>query len=176
MKILSEMGYTTFSCDDIYQEVTLREDYILEIGKRFPLVVVNGRIDRGKLSQIIFNDEKSRRELNQISHPLIMQELLTRMEKVEDSFVFAEVPLLFEGNFQNLFDAVIVITRQKEKRIASILQRDGGTRETIVKKMSAQWNYDGEQEFPTERAILLSNDGSEKDLFVKMQEVLTSLS
>ena len=176
VQILNEMGYTTFSCDGLYQEIIRRKSYVFEIEKRFPQAVVNGRIDRAKLAQIIFNDEGKRKELNQIAHPLIMQELLERMEKEKSDLVFAEVPLLFEGNFQNLFDAVIVVTRQREDRIASIIQRDGGTREDIVRKIDSQWNYDTDRDFPANHIILLSNDYSKKDLSIQIQNAIKRLS
>ena len=84
VQILNEMGYTTFSCDGLYQEIIRRKSYVLEIEKRFPQAVVNGRIDRAKLAQIIFYDEGKRKELNQIAHPLIMQELLKRNEDLQE--------------------------------------------------------------------------------------------
>ena len=114
LSYLKELGYPVFSCDEIYKEVISSKEYIDKIKEFFPEAVTHGCIERKILSEIVFNDPEKRALLNGISHPLIMQKLYEQMDTSENELVFAEVPLLFEGGFENEFDHVIVILRKEE--------------------------------------------------------------
>ena len=82
--------------------------------------------------------------MNRIAHPLIMKELLSKMQQIPDDFIFAEVPLLFEGGYESLFDYIFIITRSKKERIQSVTKRDNLSKEEILKRMDSQFNYNEE--------------------------------
>jgi len=71
-------------------------------------------IDRRLLASRIFHDEGARRLLESITHPPIIAELTSQIQKYRDSdvhgLVAAEIPLLFEANLQTLVDRVLVVT------------------------------------------------------------------
>ena len=48
---------------------------------------------------------------------MIMHRLSQQMSEVNNDLVFAEVPLLFEGNYQSYFSDVIVVVRGQQERI-----------------------------------------------------------
>ena len=171
-KFLSEMGYPVFSCDEIYQEVILSLDYIEKVTNLFPECIVNGRIDKKILAQIVFTDKSKLTRLNGIAHPLIMEKLFEKMYNCNQELVFAEVPLLFEGNYEDKFDSVIVIMRNKEKRIQSIISRDGITREQALDRINAQFDYDNSNErFKNCNAILIENNGTIVELKTQIQKI-----
>ena len=171
-KFLSEMGYPVFSCDEIYQEVILSLDYIEKVTNLFPECIVNGRIDKKILAQIVFTDKSKLTRLNGIAHPLIMEKLFEKMYNCNQELVFAEVPLLFEGNYEDKFDSVIVIMRNKEKRIQSIISRDGITREQALNRINAQFDYDNSNErFKNCNAILIENNGTIEELKTQIQKI-----
>ena len=172
-KFLSEMGYPVFSCDEIYQEVILSLDYIEKVTNLFPECIVNGRIDKKILAQIVFTDKSKLTRLNGIAHPLIMEKLFEKMYNCNQELVFAEVPLLFEGNYEDKFDSVIVIMRNKEKRIQSIISRDGITREQALNRINAQFDYDNSNErFKNCNAILIENNGTIEELKTQIQKII----
>lgn len=140
--ILRDKGYPVYSCDEIYEELIHSKTYINEIEKAFPTAIKQRKIDKTRLAEIIFANEQERIRLNQIAHPLIMQMLLERMNKTESEIVFAEVPLLLEGKFEDLFDQTIVVLRNLEDRIRSICARDGISPKKAVKRLNAQFDYD----------------------------------
>lgn len=144
IKIIKELGFPVFSCDEIYKEVVLSKEYVQRIEENFPTCVKNGIIDRKELSTIIFNQREKLDLLNSLSHPLIMQKLLMEMEKTPQSLIFAEVPLLFENGFETMFDHIIVIQRSKNNRIQSLLQRDNLSEQEIQKRIAAQFDYSKE--------------------------------
>ena len=144
IKIIKELGFSVFSCDEIYKEVILSKEYVQEIEKNFPTCVKSGKIDRTELANIVFNQPEKRDLLNRIAHPLIMKELLSKMQQIPDDFIFAEVPLLFEGGYESLFDYIFIITRSKKERIQSVTKRDNLSKEEILKRMDSQFNYNEE--------------------------------
>ena len=138
---IKEMGYDTISCDEVYAELTEREELLAKLSDTFGDVLApDGKLDRKKLSDIVFGDKLKLQKLNDITHSAVMNEVLSRSESSD--ICFCEVPLLFEGGFQRLFDAVIVVLRDKEKRIDSVIKRDNIVRNEVELRMGSQFNYD----------------------------------
>ena len=46
LRILKDMGYPVYSCDEIYKEILTRADYVVEVGRIFPNTVENGKINK----------------------------------------------------------------------------------------------------------------------------------
>ena len=160
--ILRDKGYPVYSCDEIYAELTRSKAYINEIAKAFPAAIKQGEIDKKSLAEIIFTNEQERIRLNKIAHPLVMNMLLKRMNENQSNVIFAEVPLLLEGNFENLFDQTIVVLRNLEDRIHSVCVRDGISSEKAMERLNAQFNYDDIQSknrLQKIGAILIENKG-----------------
>lgn len=141
LSILKKEGFACFSCDAIYDELIEDVAYIEKVKIAFPGVVFDGVIDRKCLSAIVFSSESQRLKLNALAHTSIMNKLHEKMDKEKGNLVFAEVPLLFEGDYQNQFDGVIVVVRDKEERIQSVQNRDGLTREEVLRRMNAQFDH-----------------------------------
>lgn len=138
-KILRESGYAVVSCDEVYAEL-IEGELKNPIAEKFPAVLgKDGKIDRELLAKTVFGDSEKINILNSLTHPIIMREALKRMC---GELSFCEVPLLFEGNFQNLFDGVIVVRREREKRIDAVCGRSGLTREQVIMRIDAQTDYD----------------------------------
>ena len=166
-KFIKALGFSVFSCDEIYKEVILSREYVAQVKEAFPECIVENQIDRKTLAQIVFSDAKRREALNAIAHPLIMQKLDKEMGSAPTTLVFAEVPLLFEGNYQNLFDFVIVVERDIEKRIESVKKRDGLSDEEILQRIQSQFDYSKIQEtecFKNGKIISIDNNGNVEEL------------
>ncbi len=86
-------------------------------------------IDRNKLAQIVFTDKKKLEALNNIVHPLVFelwQERLNIIKRQEEhAIVLSDVPLLFEGKMQDLFDLTMLILISPEEQISRLMQRNG---------------------------------------------------
>ena len=175
---LREMGYPVFSCDELYKEVIESDEYIQKLKILFPTAVQDGKVDRKTLSEIVFNDEDQLEQLNSLAHPLIMDLLMKKMKVCDERLAFAEVPLLFEGNFENLFDKVIYIARDKTQRVQAVLQRDGLSVEDIEKRIQRQFDGDtvsGQERLKKCNAIVIYNNGDKESLKEKILETLPSL-
>ena len=169
-KILREKGFQVFSCDEIYRELRGEQAYLDEIAKLFPDCVDEKGLNAPALSQRVFTDEVALERLNAVSHPLVMERLMARMNQL--SLSFAEVPLLFEGGFEELFDGVLAIRREKGARVAAVRSRDGLTEAEILARMDKQFD---ERMLSQKKCVILENDGDRADLSANLELALQSL-
>lgn len=170
--LLKAHGYAVFSCDEINRELWQDEKYLQGLAQLFPDCIVGGTIDKQRLSRFVFSDAEKLKQLNDYAHPRIMQKLDERMQS-ESGLVFAEVPLLFEGGYQNRFDGIIVVTRNTELRIASVMARDGLSREEVLRRISRQVSYD---KISDSRYYLIDNNEDREALDKKLRHILAQLS
>ena len=171
LRYISQIGYPVYSCDEIYKSVIQSKEYIDKISVLFPDVIVDGEISRELLAKQVFNHSENRRKINEIAHPLIMQNLYAQMSKCESELVFAEVPLLFEGNFEKDFDNVLYIYRNREKRIKGIIARNGLSKMDVEKRIAVQFNPDsieGKERLNEVHAHIIKNDKEPEDLYKKL--------
>ncbi len=109
INILKKLDESTYSTDAIYKELFDSSNELRrEIKKHFKT------LDRIKLSKIIFNSKIENEKLKEITHKYILRELFLRIEKDNSKRIFVEVPLLFEGSYNKLFDKTITVLESDE--------------------------------------------------------------
>lgn len=171
--ILKESGFPVFSCDEVYADLLNGGVLSAAIAGEFgDSVLTDGKVDRRKLSKCVFNDKDKLEKLNKITHGKIFEELFSRAEG-KSGLVFFEVPLLFEGGYQNLFDGVIVVLRGIEERISSVSVRDNLSLEEIEKRINNQYIYDNNS-FAQYYAI--HNSGKIDDLCGIIRDLLLKIA
>ena len=93
---------------------------------------VNRSIDRKKLGDIVFHDKDKLALLNSISHPLVKEEILRRIEKQKDAgkklFVI-EAALLIQDGYKEICDEIWYIYVDEETRIKRLMKQRGYTEE-----------------------------------------------
>ena len=126
LNCIKSMDYMVFSCDDFireaYKDAKLQD---IVVSKIEGLEV----FDKKKLSKIIYDNPQSRKELESIIHPIVGSGI-RKFEEINKNqkFIFTEVPLLFESNFDEYFSYSICVycleetrwQRAKERGIRSI--------------------------------------------------------
>lgn len=158
--IIRGLGFPVYSCDEIYRELLGNECFSKKIAAEFPAAAnVDGTLDRVKLSGFVFDDDRALAKLNLLTHQEIFKSFDIK-SKSED-FVFCEVPLLFEGGYARLFDDVIVVLREINSRIDSVVQRDGIDSLSVKKRIKKQFSYD---KINFEEYYVIHNEGSLSDL------------
>ena len=177
-KYISELGYPVFSCDEIYKEIYSTADFQNQLKDAFPDCMKNGKVDKGLLSQVVFSNPSALQRLNTFSHPIIMAELFSQMQAAKADVVFAEVPLLMEENLDKDFDFVIVVLRDREKRIEAICNRDQMSREAAEARMNNQWEYDSpenKQKLLQNKFFILENNATEQHLQSNVKKIINKI-
>lgn len=106
------------------------EDVFLAISTRFPKAITEGKIDKKKLVDIVFHDQKSLRALENILYPKAFKlhdQFLRDNVKKSTPMVVIEIPLLFEKRLESLYDKVVLVTCSKHLQAKWAMQREGMT-------------------------------------------------
>lgn len=163
--LLKRRGFAVFNSDQYARLTTHRGNPCCEkILETFgqDLADENGDIDRAKLAAVVFGNEEARKQLNAITHPFVKEGLLRFFERnSEQPAVFAEVPLLFEAGWQDLFDHILVITCSKETAITRMMEERDYTREQALARYESQ--IDPEKQISMADQVIY-NDGSLEEL------------
>ncbi|MEE9911422.1 MAG: dephospho-CoA kinase [Deltaproteobacteria bacterium] len=99
-------------------------------------------IDRNKLAAVVFNHPEKLKKLNVIVHPRVFEEWCRRLEEIKTQdphgIVFADVPLLFEGGMQHLFELTILVMIEPAHQIERLMARNAVCREDAELRLSCQ--------------------------------------
>ncbi|MBX9685109.1 MAG: dephospho-CoA kinase [Candidatus Obscuribacterales bacterium] len=172
-KILREMAYPVLDTDKIAHELQATDEVLrARLRARFGDAIFSdsGKLDRKKLASIVFNDKKALQDLNALMHPVIMAECRRRIAELKDaSFVFVEVPLLFEAGLQNEYDEIwIVIASEVEVR-KRLKERDKLSDEEVEKRIRSQFPQDVKV---AGSDYVIDNSGTINDARLRIQELL----
>jgi dephospho-CoA kinase len=123
------------------------------------ILAEGGEINRKKLGDLVFRNRALRQRLESLTHPLILAEMNRRI-RTSRGLVFVDIPLLFEGGREKLFDAVFSIAASRKKRLSRLSRRDGLTRAQIFARMNSQLGESGRK---NRADIVLENEAALPD-------------
>lgn len=99
-------------------------------------------VNRKKLGTFVFNNEKERNFLNQLIHPLVLEEkkkIIDKLRKEGRYKIFvSEAALTIESGYAEFFDKIIVVYCSEEIQIKRLMERDNISREVASKKIGSQ--------------------------------------
>ena len=101
-------------------------------------------VNRRRLAALVFQDEQSRKRLEDIVHPKVLRSIkhelhrLRRLRRVRA--VVLDVPLLVEVGAQDLVDALVVVTAPPGAQRKRLQETYGWSDEETTARMAAQWN------------------------------------
>ncbi|MBI4052038.1 MAG: dephospho-CoA kinase [Elusimicrobia bacterium] len=102
-----------------------------------------GRVDRQRLGKIIFKNIKKRRQLEKLTHPLILRKMRIWIQKIKEAgVVVVDVPLLFEKNLKSLFDLTLLVYAGPKDQLWRIRKRNGLAPGEALRRLRAQWPMD----------------------------------
>jgi dephospho-CoA kinase len=95
----------------------------------------DGRLDKKATAEKIFCDRELRKAVEAFLHPLVLKEIRDFISKLTDggSVVIVEVPLLFEGGYQTLFQKVITVHATREKALTRLAKAGISRREALAR-------------------------------------------
>ena len=142
LNCIAQLGGVILDCDAIYHELLRTDPTLLgTIEKRFPGTVENGALQRRKLGNLVFSDEKALNDLNQITHGAVKAEVVRRLAE-KPKLAAIDAIALFEGGLAELCDVTVAVTAPEEARIQRLMARDGIDRDYAKRRIDAQKNAD----------------------------------
>ncbi len=85
----------------------------------------SGNLDRTAFRTAIFEDESLRDEVNLLLHPLARSCMRDRCRQLTEPTILIEIPLLFEAQWQQDVDRIVVVYADALTRSCRIMARDG---------------------------------------------------
>lgn len=173
-ELFQQLGAVVVDSDQLAREVVERgssgfEQIVTLFGDE---ILKNGEINRSLLAEIIFKDPAKRKDLEQITHPLIRKAFADIVAKSGDqAIVINQIPLLVESKYEYNFDHVITVSTSEDKRIARLLAK-GYTQEQIQNRMKSQVS-DVDREKIADSII--QNNESEKELLPQVEKIWEQL-
>lgn len=172
-EIFEELGALVIDSDQLAREVIERgtSGYDAVLSRFGDSILKEGEIDRSALGAIVFADEKARRDLEGIIHPLVRERSEKIASRAGDSrIVINQIPLLVETSGAKRFDFVITVEADLEIRRERLRAR-GMKDYEISRRISAQAS---DEERKAIANIVITNNGSLDELTREVERVWDS--
>ena len=95
-------------------------------------------INKTYLRNVLFNDKETLNTLNKIVHPYVINRFEEWYTQLSAPYAIKEAAILFESGAYKYMDRIITVFAPVELRIKRIMQRDGTTRENVLKIIENQ--------------------------------------
>ena len=125
--IFKSLGVPIIDSDTISKEIILPgkpcfKDIVNEFGEE--MLTNKGTIDRYKLRDIIFNNDKARIKLENITHPIIFKNIDIQTSLINYPYCLVIVPLLIETKSVKYFDKVLLVDTLENIQFERVTKRD----------------------------------------------------
>ena len=101
-----------------------------------------GKLNRSKMAEIVFNDPQKLELLNQLVHPPTLRDAQEWIRAQKAPYVIKEAALLFESGSAAGLDYIIGIQAPVAVRLKRVMDRDKTTREEVLSRMNRQIDED----------------------------------
>lgn len=111
------------------------------VGAAFPQAIVDGIVDRNRLSAAVLGDPAALKRLEAIVHPLVREaetEFLARHRAAGTPLVVLDIPLLFEVGAEGRVDRIVVVSAPADVQRSRVMARPGMTVEKFEAILAKQ--------------------------------------
>lgn len=145
-RVLAAMGFRVYDCDreakrlmDHYARI--KDSLCREIHP--DCVDADGRINRSRLSEIVFADRTALDRLNSIVHSAVRADLRAWCEKYghDRKRLFVETAILYQSGLDAMVDDVWVVEAPTALRVERVMARNSLSREQVLARIEAQDSY-----------------------------------
>ena len=171
---LKEKGYTIIDADKLGHVALTSEDVKRRLSETFGAnILVNNEISREVLGRLVFGNDNNLKKLNNIIHPKIKELILKLQEEHKnEDLVFLDIALLYEANFVDLVEKVVVVYVDDDVQLERLMTRNSLSKVEALKRIESQIS-------PQEKASLgdfvINNSYGKEDTFQQIDEILEKL-
>lgn len=172
LKAFERLGAATLSSDAVVHDLLESQELRDRLAARWgPEVVLDGKVDRAKIGEVVFADPEQLAWLEAQIHPLVQARTAEWLRSLpaDTEVAVVEVPLLFEVGGERPFDATVSVVTSDEVR----RERAAARGHALVDEREARQLTQSEK---AERADhVVENDGSVEDLEQALSALLAKL-
>lgn len=146
LKLFRDAGAYTINADRIVHELLGKPPIIKKLVSLLGQSILTDtaarkKISKQRIAEEIFNDPVKRASVERIIHPAVIKKADSIRKCIaeinKNAVIIFEVPLLYEGGYEDIFDRVIVVHCGRAAA-AGRLARQGMSKEQIRKRYAAQ--------------------------------------
>jgi dephospho-CoA kinase len=141
LSMFEKLGAAILDTDKIVESLLTEKDVLEKIRGLLDDKILdeNGSLNKRKVADLIFKNNKLRYLLENILHPLVFERIEFFLDKInkKDEIILIAVPLLYERGYEERFDRTITVYTQEETAL-NRLEKEGITREEAVLRLKAQ--------------------------------------
>lgn len=140
--MLRKLGVPLFDADAAVHELYAPGgEAVPMVGHAFPEAIVDGAVDRARLSKLVLGKPDAIKALETIVHPLVgrmRKRFLDAARARGEPFVVLDIPLLFEGRGRESVDRVVVVSAPADAQRERVLARPGMSAEKFAAILAQQ--------------------------------------
>lgn len=126
-------------------------------------IIVDERVDRKALGDIVFKDKTKRKWLEGLLHPLIYNDIETKAQVLDrgKQVYLVDIPLFFESKRYSI-DKVLLVYTNKQLQLTRLMHRNGLSKEAALQRIHTQMDIEEKRLYAQ---YILENHGSISDLY-----------
>lgn len=174
-RLLKKVGLPVVDSDDLAREAVQPgtkglAEIVDEFGEGF--LKADGSLDRDKMASTVFQDEAARKRLEAIIHPrvrTVWEKQIDQWREQKRPVGVVVIPLLFEVDLQDSFDAVLCVACTANTQRARLRERNWDDAQ-ITARIAAQMDIAQKMDLADH---VLWNEGAPELLMDQMKEILS---
>lgn len=165
---LKSLGFNIIDSDSVVKTIyEVDDELIKELANEFGSdIIVDNKIDRARLGEIVFADKSRLDRLNKLVHPAVIKQC----EALAKPLAVLDAPQLFEANAQNKCYKIISVVADEDVRINRIMKRDNITLEKAKSRIKSQLD---EQFYINNADYVVYNNG--EDIKIQIDNILEEI-
>ena len=132
----------------------------------------DGSLNRQRLGALIFSNAENRQKLDDLLQPLIKIMILDEIEEHRqkgENMIVLDLPLLFEKQYEELCEEIIVVYIPKELQLERLMKRNQYTKQEALSRIDSQLSIEEKRKRAT---VLLDNQGTIQQLYQQVEQWL----
>lgn len=173
--IFKQLGIKVIDADTVAREVIELPEIADKIKQSYgDEIFINGKLDRRKLREIIFNDKEKIKKLNSIVHPRVIERFKDEYNKnkFSNEIIVFDIPLLFEVGLEKYCNKTVVVYVAEEVQIKRVMERDKSSRELAKKIIDAQMELSKKVKIAD---YVIENNSTINELEKKVKNIIESI-
>ena len=132
----------------------------------------DGSLNRQKLGELVFSKVENRQKLDELLQPLIKIMILEEIEAYRqkgENMIVLDLPLLFEKNYEELCEEIIVVYVPRELQLERLIRRNQYTKQEALSRIDSQLSIEEKRKRAT---VLFDNQGTIQQLYHQVEQWL----
>jgi len=154
------------------QDATIRQQLIDWVGPS--VYLADGSLNKPYFASCVFSSSENASKANAIIHPVVKRDFLEwaeRQEQAGHQLCAIESAILYEAKFEDVVEAVVMVSASLDTRIQRTMQRDGASYEVVMERIKRQMD-DAEK---IQKADFVVYNEEDRPLIPQLSEIIASL-